>query len=92
MESNTISPMESSQPSVAPASINSAAKPGEAAMDMGSVPSEPCKNNEGKDQKKQARSEEAEKSLPPLSDAEFRAFNQMAERMEYFVSPFLVYR
>lgn len=80
--------METVQPSIAPASIDPAT------MNMEPVPSKLCKKetNSEEDEGQEAGSKGAEKALPPLSSAEFRAFNQMAERMDYFVSKFLVYR
>ncbi len=37
--------------------------------------------------KKEAAEEKKEEKLPKLSAAEFRAYNSMAEHMEYFVRP-----
>jgi len=57
-------------------------------------PAEPCERamlgkNEVRDEALKAIEEEEKEDvkLPKLSAAEFRAYNSMAEHMEYFVSP-----
>lgn len=45
------------------------------------------KKDDLKDEAVEEKKEEEEPKLPKLSAAEFRAYNSMAEHMEYFVSP-----
>lgn len=54
-------------------------------------PSGPCEGemlgkNEGREEALQEAAAAGEEKLPKLGAAEFRAYNSMAEHMEYFVS------